>query len=212
MQNGISPRPPSSALPQRVWASSAERTYKSAQALVRGLEMDNNTINSCLAYSSASAASSRRYSRTGANSDLGGSEAAINDTMPLGRINRRRAWRSSHALPFLDNIALERLNCTTSPGFANGDYYRAVVNGALQDLPDGCGDGPGTSCSRGRVAAYVRGRARPDSADSSRGAASSYANATDVLTIYSDSRVGNGTAVGKRSLWEERVTRLIAEH
>lgn len=93
------------------------------------------------------------------NSDLGGSEAAINDAMPLGRINRRRAWRSSHALPFLDNIALERLNCTASPGFADGDYYRAVVNGVPQDLPDGCGDGPGTSCSRGRFAAYVRGRA-----------------------------------------------------
>ncbi|VUC27894.1 unnamed protein product [Clonostachys rosea] len=38
-------RYPNLRLPQRVWTSSAERTWKSAQSLVRGLELDDNTIN-----------------------------------------------------------------------------------------------------------------------------------------------------------------------
>jgi len=41
----LSFRYPNLTLPRRVWTSSAERTAKSAQAFVRGLELDENTIN-----------------------------------------------------------------------------------------------------------------------------------------------------------------------
>jgi len=338
----LSFRYPNLRLPWRVWASSAERTFKSAQALVRGLEMDENTINvvsiyesdeggadtltpygSCPAYSSSSGSEQSavykdKFSRpivarlnalapdfnftaddvygmmelcgyesvirgsspfcelglfspddwlgweytadiqyhynvgygsgvAGAfglpwlnatanllmlpegdqdvqdlyisfthrelppavvvamglfnNSYPSGSEAGINDTMPLDRVNHRRAWKSSHILPFLGNIAVERLNCTGSPGYGDGDYYRIAVNNAPQALPD-CADGPGTTCSRRGFEAYLRDRADKFAGFSERCGAD-YKNTTDVLTIYSDPKFGNGTTVGKRSLWEE---------
>ncbi|KAK7756255.1 hypothetical protein SLS62_001850 [Diatrype stigma] len=126
----------------------------------------------------------------------GGSAAAINDTMPLDRINHRRAWKSSHLLPFLGNVAVERLRCEGSYGYADGDYYRALVNSAPQPLP-GCADGPGTTCSRAGFQAYVRGRADMFAGFSEK-CGVDYGNSTDVLSIYSDPAVGNGTLVGKR--------------
>ncbi|OTA99359.1 hypothetical protein M426DRAFT_325223 [Hypoxylon sp. CI-4A] len=130
------------------------------------------------------------------NSEFGGTEAGINDTMPLDRINHRRAWKSSHLLPFLSNLAIERLNCSGSYGYEDGDYYRVLVNSAPQPLPS-CADGPGTTCSRAGFEQYIQERA-----DLFQGYSENcgvdYDNSTDTLTIYSDTSVGNGTAVGKR--------------
>ncbi|KAI1201221.1 histidine acid phosphatase [Nemania serpens] len=127
----------------------------------------------------------------------GGGASAINDTMPLDRINYRRAWKSSHVLPFLGNIAIERLDCRGTYGYGDGEYYRVLVNSAPQPLPD-CADGPGTSCSRRGFERYVQGRAELFRGFSKR-CGVDYGNSTDVLSIYTDLGSGNGTLVGKRS-------------
>lgn len=129
------------------------------------------------------------------NSEFSGGD--VNETMPLDRINHRRAWKSSHILPFLGNIAIERLNCTGSSGFADGEYYRALVNNAPQPLPD-CGDGPGTSCSRQGFETYLEDRTAMFEGFSAK-CGVEYKNSTDSLTIYTDPKFGNGTMVGKRS-------------
>ncbi|KAI2602557.1 histidine acid phosphatase [Hypoxylon sp. NC1633] len=130
------------------------------------------------------------------NSEFGGSETTINDTFPLDRINHRRAWKSSHLLPFSSNVAIERLNCSGSYGYDAGDYYRILVNSAPQPLPN-CADGPGTSCSRSGFEQYVQERVGMFQGFSER-CGVDYDNSTDILTIYTDPKVGNGTAVGKR--------------
>lgn len=134
------------------------------------------------------------------NSAFGGSEASINDTMPSDTINHRRAWKSSHVMPFMTNVAMEKLNCTGSHGYDDGDYYRVLVNNAPQPLPD-CGDGPGTTCSRATFEKFLQQRADIFSGYSEKcNTASEYQNSTDVLNFYTDSFTGNGTFVGKRSL------------
>ncbi|KAK3689492.1 histidine acid phosphatase [Podospora appendiculata] len=135
------------------------------------------------------------------NSAFSGTAEKINDTMPLNHINHRRAWKSSRILPFLGNIAVERLNCSGSYGFADGEYYRVLVNNSPQELP-GCGDGPGTSCSRQGFETYAQEREDLFGGFSKK-CGVDYDNSTDALTIYTDPRVGNGTVVGKRSgsLW-----------
>ncbi|KAI1134823.1 histidine acid phosphatase [Hypoxylon sp. FL0543] len=130
------------------------------------------------------------------NSEFGGSESSINDTMPLDRINYRRAWKSSHLLPFSSDLAIERLNCSGSYGYEDGDYYRVLVNSAPQPLPN-CADGPGTTCTRAGFEKYVQERADMFHGFSER-CGVDYKNSTDTLTIYTDPGVGNGTAVGKR--------------
>ncbi|KAK5653758.1 hypothetical protein OQA88_7915 [Cercophora sp. LCS_1] len=135
------------------------------------------------------------------NSEPGGLPERINDTMPLDRINHRRAWKSSHILPFLGNVAIERLNCTGSYGFPDGEYYRALVNNAPQQLPQ-CSNGPGTSCARSEFEQYLAARESLFDGYSER-CRVKYSNSTDVLTIYTDPAVGNGTAVGKRTIWEQ---------
>ncbi|OTA62094.1 histidine acid phosphatase [Hypoxylon sp. EC38] len=130
------------------------------------------------------------------NSEFGGGEAVINDTMPLDRINYRRAWKSSHLLPFSSNLAIERLNCSGSYGYQDGDYYRVLVNSAPQPLPN-CADGPGTTCTRAGFEKYVQERVDMFQGFSER-CGVDYRNSTDILTIYTDPGVGNGTAVGKR--------------
>ncbi|XXH04330.1 hypothetical protein Hte_010744 [Hypoxylon texense] len=130
------------------------------------------------------------------NSAFGGSEAAINDTMPLDRINYNRVWKSSHVLPFMSNLAIERLNCSDSYGYDDGDYYRVLVNSAPQPLPD-CADGPGTSCSRAGFETYVQDRANLFQGYSDK-CGVEYDNSTDIYSIYTDSSAGNGTSVGKR--------------
>jgi len=128
----------------------------------------------------------------------GGSEATINSTMPEDRINFGRAWQTSRILPFLTNIAIERLNCSGAYGFDDGDYFRVLVNNSPQQLPD-CGDGPGTSCSRAGFEQYISDRTDMFEGYSQKCGAD-YDNSTDVLTIYTDNKLGNGTLVGKRGV------------
>ncbi|KAF6810419.1 histidine acid phosphatase [Colletotrichum sojae] len=135
------------------------------------------------------------------NSEAGaGPAGSINDTMPLDRINYRRAWRSSRVLPFLGNIAIERLNCTGSFGYDEGEYYRVLVNSAPQPLP-GCVDGPGTICSRAGFEEYLQQRVDMFSGFSEK-CGVEYDNTTDVMSLYTDPEVGNGTTVGKRKRYE----------
>ncbi|EQB58893.1 histidine acid phosphatase [Colletotrichum gloeosporioides Cg-14] len=305
-------RYPNLKLPQRVWTSSAERTYKSAQSLVRGLEIDDDTMNvvsiyeskesgadsltpykACPAYSSSAGSEQsgefqkkfatpitkrlnalasdfnftvndvfgmqqlcgyetvirgrspfcdldlfspddwlgweytediRYHYNVGygnnvapyvgmpwlnatanllmaetADEDLYpgfGAAADINATFPLDRINYRRAWRSSNILSFLSNIAIERLNCTGSYGYEDGEYYRVLVNSSPQPLPD-CADGPGTTCSRSGFETYIQDRVERFTGFSEQ-CGVEYDNSTDVMSIYQDQSVGNGTTVGKR--------------
>lgn len=127
----------------------------------------------------------------------------VNDTMPSDRMNLRRAWKSSHVLPFMTNIAMERLNCSGSYGFDDGEYYRVLVNNAPQPLPD-CGDGPGMSCSRATFETFLQQRSAQFGGYSETcNTASKYDNSTDILTIYTDTAGGNGTFVGKRNLWDQ---------
>lgn len=134
------------------------------------------------------------------NSAFGGTADSLNDTMPLERINHHRAWKSSHILPFLGNIAIERLQCAGSYGFEDGEYYRILVNSAPQELP-GCDDGPGTTCSREGFSGYVQARVGMFGGFSKK-CGVDYDNSIDVLTIYTDQKFGNGTMVGKkRSMW-----------
>lgn len=137
------------------------------------------------------------------NSAFGG--APINDTMPSDAINHRRAWKSSHILPFMTNVAMEKLNCSGSYGYDDGEYYRVLVNNAPQPLPD-CGDGPGTTCSRATFEQFLQQRADLFSGFSEACETSgSYQNSTDVLSFYTaaDSSANNGTFVGKRDMWEQ---------
>jgi acid phosphatase len=104
-----------------------------------------------------------------------------NATMPLKTQNYQRTWRSSYILPFLTNIAVEKMACD-SYGYESGDYLRVLVNQSPQQLPD-CADGPGESCSRSAFKKWIgeRGemfggyteKCKPD-----------FKNSTDVLTIY----------------------------
>lgn len=112
----------------------------------------------------------------------------INDTFPLDRINYRREWKSSHVVPFLTNIAIERFNCTGSYGYDDGEYYRVLVNSAPQALPD-CVDGPGTSCSRDSFEEYIKKRADMFSGFSDE-CGVEYDNSTDTLSIYDDNDKG----------------------
>lgn len=134
------------------------------------------------------------------NSAFGGSQATINDTMPSDTINLRRAWRSSHVLPFMTNVAMERLNCSGSYGYDDGEYYRVLVNNAPQQLP-GCGDGPGLSCSRDAFAGFV-GQRGEQFGGYTEACGPEYDNSTDVLTIYEEGKL-NGTFVGKKRWWSQ---------
>ncbi|KAI6783530.1 Acid phosphatase PHO1 [Emericellopsis cladophorae] len=130
------------------------------------------------------------------NSEFSGANN-INETMPLDRINYRRAWKSSNIIPFLGNIALERFNCTDAPGYKDDEYYRVLVNSAPQSLP-GCSDGPGTLCSRDGFKEYLEERMSAFDEGFSDACGVEYGNSTDALSIYTDKSVGNGTAVEKR--------------
>lgn len=123
----------------------------------------------------------------------------INDTMPLDTINYRRAWKSSHIEPFLGNVAIERLECSSTFGFSdvrassNDTFYRALWNNAPQQLP-GCHNGPAGSCSAGAMATYLQQRTAMFSGFSER-CGVEYGNSTDVLSIYTVP--GNGSSVRK---------------
>lgn len=109
----------------------------------------------------------------------------VNATMPLNTINHRRAWRSSHIVPFLGNVAVERMACD-SYGFQDdstmGEYYRALVNQNPQPLP-ACTDGPGASCSRAGFVRFMEQRQEMFAGFSQR-CGNDYLDSTDVLGIY----------------------------
>lgn len=115
------------------------------------------------------------------NSQFGGG-GNVNDTMPTDRINYQRAWKSSNLLPFLGNIAIERLSCRGSHGYDDGDYYRALVNSAPQPLPS-CADGPGTSCSADSFSKCLKERVEMFSGFTTACNAT-YKNSTDTMTVY----------------------------
>jgi len=105
----------------------------------------------------------------------------VNATMPADTINHRRAWQSSKILPFLTNVAMEKMQCD-SFGHEPGEFYRVLVNQSPQPLP-GCVDGPGESCSRAGFAAFLSSR---DSLFGGFGkkCGTNYGNSTDALGIY----------------------------
>jgi acid phosphatase len=72
--------------------------------------------------------------------------------MPLDSRPDNRVWRTSHVLPFLGHVAVERIHCEDKK-----DYIRAIVNGAVQKL-DHCKSGPGSSCPMQQFADFVEGR------------------------------------------------------
>jgi acid phosphatase len=122
----------------------------------------------------------------------------INATMPLDRVNYGRQWRSSRILPFLGNIAIERMDCSDAYGYQtngtdNNEFYRVLVNRVPLTLPD-CYDGPQESCSKEMMQGYVRERAAVVG-EFGEVCKVDYQNSTDILNIYT--RDTNGTTVSK---------------
>ncbi|PBP28790.1 hypothetical protein BUE80_DR000417 [Diplocarpon rosae] len=105
----------------------------------------------------------------------------IHSSMPLDRINHRRAWKSSHIIPFLTNLAIEKMECD-SFAFAPGTYYRALVNNSPQPL-EGCSNGPGESCPGNDLPAWLEGRAKVVG-EYCTTCGVNYPNGTDVLSIF----------------------------
>jgi acid phosphatase len=105
----------------------------------------------------------------------------VNDTMPLKKQNYQRAWKSSRILPFLTNIAIERLECD-SYGFPAGTYVRVLVNQDPQQLE--CAVGPGDSCSEGSFADFIQQKGEKFGGYTEKCAPTEYNNSTDILTIY----------------------------
>ena len=134
------------------------------------------------------------------------SEAYINASMPLDQINYNRAWVSSYILPFLTNIAIEKMDCSqnylvksqasSNSSSGGSTYYRVVVNDSPQTLP-GCHDGPSESCPAAGLQSWLGERAALFEGFSQK-CNVSYSNSTDSVSFYTDSSVGNGTMVGKR--------------
>lgn len=104
----------------------------------------------------------------------------INATMPLTQQNYGRAWKSSRILPFLTNIAIEKMTCD-SYGFEAGDYVRVLVNSDQQPLS--CTDGPGESCSAAAFNDFVSERGSMFGGFTEK-CQPEYKNSTDVLSIY----------------------------
>lgn len=79
--------------------------------------------------------------------------------MPTDREPTDRVWQTSHVLPFLGHVSIERLECG-SKATEKGTFARVIVNGAAQRLPrDELADGPGGSCKMDRFEEYVKERA-----------------------------------------------------
>lgn len=132
------------------------------------------------------------------NSALSGGND-INATMPTNRVNYHRQWISSYILPFLTNIAVERMNCSGSYGYQNqsdSTYYRVLVNRSPQTLPD-CFDGPSESCSAAGMKKFVEERGQMFG-NFAGDCGTKYNNVTDIMSFYTQS--DNGTMVGKRKL------------
>ncbi|KAK6434973.1 hypothetical protein LTR95_008841 [Oleoguttula sp. CCFEE 5521] len=124
-----------------------------------------------------------------------------NATMPLDRVNHHRTWISSYILPFLTNIAIEKMNCSASYSFeiaTDPMYYRVLVNRSPQTLPS-CYDGPAESCSAKGMETFLQGRTEVVGEYSER-CGVDYSNSTDVLSIYTANDMGE--AVGRWSKLE----------
>jgi acid phosphatase len=134
-----------------------------------------------------------------------------NATMPATSINYERAWKTSQILPFLANIALERLSCNaTQTGNGTQDYVRALVNSAPIPIP-GCIDGPDGSCALSNFTKFIAGkyvtsrkRARSDLARPDREkqygnfvekCGVNATNATSTLGIYEGQLPAHGAAI-----------------
>jgi hypothetical protein len=103
-----------------------------------------------------------------------------NATMPLDKPNHARAWRSSRILPFLSNIAIEKMTCD-SYGFSADEYFRVLVNKDPQPLS--CADGPGESCSKSAFQDFIQERAALFGGFTEE-CQPEYSNSTDILTLY----------------------------
>lgn len=129
------------------------------------------------------------------NSQFSGSNN-VNDTMPLNQINYNRAWISSYILPFLTNIAIEKMDCSSNyyvQQQGNGStYYRVLVNQSPQTLP-GCFDGPNESCSEAGLETFMSERAAMFEGYSEK-CGVDYKNSTDTVSFYTNGN--NGTSVG----------------
>ncbi|KAF9735569.1 histidine acid phosphatase [Paraphaeosphaeria minitans] len=104
-----------------------------------------------------------------------------NATMPLTTQNHNRVWKSSAILPFLTNIAVEKMSCD-SYGYDAGHYFRVLVNQSPQQLPN-CSDGPGESCSKSAFQDFVSRRGDEFGSFTEK-CQPEYTNSTDILTIY----------------------------
>lgn len=114
------------------------------------------------------------------NNSAFSASADVNATMPLNRPNYGRVWKSSEILPFLTNIAIEKMSCD-SYGYDAGQYFRVLVNQNPQPLE--CGDGPGESCSRSAFESFIQEKATTFGGYTAK-CNPKYTNSTDVLTIY----------------------------
>lgn len=131
------------------------------------------------------------------NSALTGANA-VNATMPLNQVNYHRQWVSSNILPFLTNIAVEKMNCSESYGFQNATdptFYRVLVNQSPQVLP-GCFDGPLESCSASEFQKFVETRGVMFG-NYGEACQVDYGNSTDIVSFYLNEKM-TGEAVGKR--------------
>ncbi|GAA5851741.1 hypothetical protein JCM8547_001192 [Rhodosporidiobolus lusitaniae] len=77
--------------------------------------------------------------------------------LPTDRMPPHRVWKTSHVLPFLGHVAIERIGCDGEHDDPRKDYIRVLVNGAPQQLPT-CHDGPGGSCALGDFEKFVADR------------------------------------------------------
>ncbi|GAA5897746.1 hypothetical protein JCM6882_000084 [Rhodosporidiobolus microsporus] len=75
------------------------------------------------------------------------------DALPTDRNPEDRQWKSSHVIPFMGHVALERLSCKADK---ENDYIRVIVNGAPQKLE--CQEGPGGSCRMDKFEEFVKER------------------------------------------------------
>ncbi|CZT20213.1 related to PHO11-secreted acid phosphatase [Ramularia collo-cygni] len=131
------------------------------------------------------------------NSALTGANA-VNATMPLDQVNHHRQWISSYILPFLTNIAVEKMNCSESYGYQNSTdptFYRVLVNQSPQVLP-GCSDGPAESCSAEHFNKFVETRGEMFG-NFAEACGVDYGNSTDVVSFYMNDTM-KGEAVGKK--------------
>ncbi|EME85217.1 uncharacterized protein MYCFIDRAFT_65734 [Pseudocercospora fijiensis CIRAD86] len=123
----------------------------------------------------------------------------VNATMPLEQVNHHRQWISSYILPFLTNVAVEKMNCSASYGYQNASdptYYRVLVNRSPQTLP-GCFDGPLESCSASGFQQFLEERSA-QFGDFGKACEVDYDNSTNTISFYTNQN--NGTTVGKRSM------------